>query len=65
MSNRLVTIIGGAVFLIIAGLALYRLFVGFPISIGGTEVGQTSTFFVFVICAALSVMLFRGSAVKY
>jgi hypothetical protein len=58
--HRLATIVGALVFLIIAALALYRLLAGFPITIGGVEVGQTSSFLVFVICAALSLMLFRG-----
>lgn len=58
--HRLATIVGALVFLIIAALALYRLLAGFPITIGGMEVGQTSSFLVFVICAALSLMLFRG-----
>ena len=58
--HRLATIVGALVLLIIAALALYRLLAGFPITIGGVEVGQTSSFLVFVICAALSLMLFRG-----
>jgi len=58
---RLATIVGAVAFLAIAALALYRLLVGFPITIGGEEIGQTSSFLVFVICTALSLMLFRGS----
>ena len=61
-TNRLVTLAGAIVFLALAGLALYRLLFHFPISIGGVEVGQTSTFFAFVVFAALSLMLFRGSS---
>ena len=57
---RLTTIIGAIVFLAIAALALYRLMVGFPIRIGTVEIGQTSSFFAFVIFAALALMLFRG-----
>jgi hypothetical protein len=59
-SNKIGSLIGALIFLAIAALALYRLLVGFPISIGGEEVGQTSTFFVLVICLALSLMLFKG-----
>ena len=59
-TNRLATFLGGIVFLAIAALALYRLMVGFRITLGDVEIGQTSTFFVFVACAALSLMLFRG-----
>ena len=59
-SHRLATIVGALAFLAIAALALYRLLAGFPIMIGGVEIGQTSSFLVFVICIALSLMLFRG-----
>ena len=58
-THRLATIASAIVLLIIAALALYRLIVGFPITIGGVEIGQTMSFLAFVICAALSVMLFR------
>jgi hypothetical protein len=60
MSNRLVTSLGAIALLVIAALALYRLLVGFPITIGGQEIGQTTSFLVFVICTALALMLFRG-----
>ena len=60
-SHRIVTLLGALVCLGISGLALYRLLVGIPITIGTLEVGQTSSFFVFVTCAALALMLFRGS----
>ena len=62
--NRVATMGGGFIFLIVAALALYRLIVGFRIMIGDMEVGQTSTFIVFVVCTALSLMLFRNSAVR-
>lgn len=58
---RLAAFLGATVFLAIAAAALYRLLVGFNITLGGLEVGQTSTFFVFVACAALSLILFRGA----
>jgi hypothetical protein len=62
MANRnIFTLLGALVFLLVACAALYRLLVGFPLSIGGAEVGQTSSFFVFVICAVLALMLFRGT----
>jgi hypothetical protein len=60
-TNKIGSLIGALVFLAIAALALYRLLVGFPISIGGAEIGQTATFFVLVISVALSLMLFQGS----
>lgn len=61
-SNRLAAIIGALVFLALAAGALYRLLVGFPIVIGGMQVGQTTSFIAFVAFAALSLMLFRGSS---
>ena len=60
-SNRLASIIGALIFLALAGVALYRLLVGFPITIGGMEVGQTTSFSALVVFVALSLMLFRGS----
>lgn len=60
-SNRTASIVGAIVFLALAACALYRLLVGFPISIGGMEVGQTASFIAFVIFVALSLMLFRGT----
>ena len=59
-SNRVASLIGALVFLCLAGLALYRLLVGFPIVIGGMELGQTSSFLALVIFSALSLALFRG-----
>jgi len=59
-STRLVNIAAGLVFLILAGIALYRLLFYFPITIGGAYVGQVASFFAFVVCAALALMLFVG-----
>lgn len=62
-SRRLTTLVGASVFLVLACASLYRLLVGFRLSIGGEEIGQTSSFLVFVISTALAVMMFRsGSA---
>ena len=58
---RMATLAGAIIFLALAALALYRLLVGFPITIGGIVVGQVATFFVLVVSTALSLMLFRGS----
>ncbi|MFL6735388.1 MAG: hypothetical protein ACJ8EY_11930 [Sphingomicrobium sp.] len=61
MSGRKLAISAGAlVFLLIAAASLYRLLVGFPITIGGLQVGQTVSLLVFVSCAALSVILFKS-----
>lgn len=59
-SHRIATLIGGIIFLIMAGLALFRLLFGFGLVIGGITPGATSTFFAFVISAALALMLLRG-----
>lgn len=58
--NRAATLIGALVFLAIAAAALYRLLFGFEITLGGMQVGQTSTFFVFVAAAALFLISLRG-----
>jgi hypothetical protein len=58
-SRKLVLTVAAVIFLLITAGALYRLLVGFPISIGGEEVGQTSTFFVLVCGAALTLMCFN------
>jgi len=59
-SSRLVNIAAGLVFLVLAAVALYRLLFYFPITIGGVFVGQTASFFAFVVFAALALMLFVG-----
>jgi hypothetical protein len=52
--------IAAFIFLVLALGSLYRLIVGFPVTIGGVMIGQVATFFAFVVCAALALMLFRG-----
>ncbi len=58
-SRKLVLTIVALIFLLVTAAALYRLLVGFPMSIGGEEIGQVSTFFVLVCGAALTLMLFN------
>ncbi len=58
-SRKLVLTVVAIIFLLITAAALYRLLVGFPMSIGGEEIGQVSTFFVLVCGAALTLMLFN------
>ena len=55
-------IIGALVFLLLAAACLYRLLVGFPITIGGHMIGQTMSFFGLVICIAISLILFRAAS---
>ena len=59
--HRAATWIGALVFLAIAAAALYRLLFGFEITLGGMQVGQTSTFFVFVASAALFLISLQGT----
>jgi hypothetical protein len=61
--SKLASLLGGLIFLIIAGISLYRLLFWFPITIGEQRVGQVATFFVFVICGALCLIFFRGGAI--
>lgn len=58
-TRKLVLSAAAVIFLLIAAASLYRFLIGFPISIGGQEVGQVSTFFVLVCSVALSMLLFN------
>lgn len=60
-SSKLFILLGAVGFLLLAGISLYRLLFWFPITIGGEEVGQTSSLFAFAISLALSLMLFQGA----
>jgi hypothetical protein len=59
-AHRLATFIAGLFFAGVALLALYRLLVWFPITIGSQQVGQVFTFFALVICSALALIFLRG-----
>jgi len=59
-SSKMASLTGGVIFLLVALVALYRLLFWFPITIAGQPVGQVATFFVFVVCAALSLIGFQG-----
>ena len=61
-SNRLASLAGGIVFLVVAGICLYRLLFWFPITIGGQQVGQAATFLALAISAALCLVFFRGGS---
>ncbi len=58
-TRKIVLSFAALCFLLLTVAAVYRLMFGFAISIGGQEVGQTSTFFVMVCGAALTLMLFN------
>ena len=57
--RRLLLILGSLLFLIIGLSGFYRLMVGYPISIGGLQFGQTLSFFIFIVCVVISLILFR------
>jgi hypothetical protein len=59
-SNKLAALVGGLVFLALALVSLYRLLFYFPITIGGHFIGQTMSFFGFVIFAALTLIMLRS-----
>jgi high-affinity Fe2+/Pb2+ permease len=59
--SRIVSLLGGLVFLAIAAVALYRLLFWFPISIGGHEIGQTASFLTCAAAAGLALMFFFGN----
>lgn len=60
-SRNMIILIAAVVFLVLAGANLFRLLYGFPIIVGGIQVGGTASFFMMVIFAALSLMLFRAT----
>lgn len=62
--SRLANLIGGVIFLIVAGVSLYRLLYWFPITIGGQQVGQAATFLVLAISAALCMVFLRAGMVS-
>ena len=57
-----IALIGAIIFLVLAGLNLYRLLVGFPITIGGYQVGGTASFLMMAAFGAISLILFRAAA---
>lgn len=62
MAGRRIFMFVAAIFFLLLGLAgFYRLMFGFPIWIGSHHLGQTSSYLVFVVCVALSIVLFRES----
>ena len=63
-SQRLVSLVGAIVFLIIAAISLYRLLFYFEIMIGSHRIGQVATFFALVISIAISMIMFRGAFAK-
>ena len=62
--RRPLFIVGALVFLLLAAACLYRLLVGLPITICGHMIGQTVSFFGYVIFLAISLILFRGASAR-
>ena len=58
---RLFTLVGAIVFLVLAAANLWRIMVGYPITIGGMMVGNAISYFAFAAFIALALMLFRES----
>ena len=61
-SNKLFTGIGALIFAALALASLYRLMVGFPITINGHHIGQTTSFIAFAVFTALCLALFKSAA---
>ena len=59
--TRPFTLVAAIIFLLMALGHLYRLAVGFDITIGGTAVPQTVSLVALVVTALLGVMLFKES----
>ena len=59
-SNKLVSLLAGIIFLIVAAVSLYRLLFYFPITVGGHAISQTATFFSFAIFTALTLIALRN-----
>lgn len=57
--RRVLMLVGAVIFLLIGLSGFYRLMVGYPINIGGAQFGQTLSFFIFIICVVISLILFR------
>ena len=64
MPNNVPVLLAAVVLLIAAAGSFYRLMVGFPIIVAGVPIGQTASFFAFVICASLSFILFKSALVR-
>lgn len=58
-AQRPFTMLAAAIFLLMALVHLYRIVVGFDISIAGTQVAQSVSWIAFVVTAVLAAMLFR------
>lgn len=59
MTRRPFTMIAAAVFLLMALVHLYRLVVGFDISIAGTQVSQAVSWIALPLTTLLAAMLYR------
>ena len=53
------TTMAAIIFGLMAVVHIYRLVVGFPVTIGGHELGQGASIVALLITGSLSVMLFR------
>ena len=53
------TTIAAAIFMLMALVHLYRVAVGFPITVGSVEIGQPVSWVALVVTAVLAVGLFK------
>ena len=53
------TLIAAVIFVLMAAVHLYRLAVGFPVTIAGTAVGQDVSWLALAVTAVLAAGLFR------
>ena len=60
-SRNLIILIAAVIFLLLAGANLFRLLYGTPIFVGGLQLSGVASFFLMVIFAGLSLMLFRAT----
>ena len=60
MTGRKVLLLIAAVLFLLMGISgFYRLMVGYPLSLGSLQFGQTLSFFIFIICVVISLILFK------
>lgn len=58
-ARRPFTMFAAAIFLLIALAHLYRLIVGFDVSVGGTRISQSVSWIALLFTGLLAAMLFR------
>jgi len=57
--QRFFLVVAAIFFLLLGAAGSYRLWSGYPITLGRHEIGHVSSYLVFVVCVGLSLALFR------